>query len=322
MNASPIMDLVATIRNSGDITPQDVLALRRAVFGDARVWPHEAEALFDLSQMRLTAAPEWQELYLEAMTDYLVNQEEPHGYISEQNAQWLIDMIERDAAVWTDTELELLVHVLDKAKSSPPQLVKFALEKVKEAVVSGEGPTRRGMQLKPGSIGAAEVDMLRRILYAFGGSSACAISREEAEALFDINDATLYGENDPSWQDLFVKAVANHLMAISGYSVPSRQEAIRREEWLSKTDVSVTGFFDRMLNGWRDALSSYERPGRDLELEARINEHITAGEADWLKERMMRNGHICANQKALLRFIREESANIHPDLQELLDKAA
>ena len=48
INASPIMDLVATIRNSGDITSQDVLALRRAVFGDARVWPHEAEALFDL----------------------------------------------------------------------------------------------------------------------------------------------------------------------------------------------------------------------------------------------------------------------------------
>jgi hypothetical protein len=130
MNASPIMDLVATIRNSGEITSQEVLALRRAVFGDARVWSHDAEALFDLSQMRLTAAPEWQEFYLEAMTDYLVNQEGPHGYISEQNAQWLIDMIESDANVWTDTELELLVHVLDKAKSSPPQLVKFALEKV------------------------------------------------------------------------------------------------------------------------------------------------------------------------------------------------
>ena len=77
-----------------------------------------------------------------------------------------------------------------------------------------------------------------------------------------------------------------------------------------------------MLNGSRDAMSSYERPGRDLELEARINEHITAGEAHWLKERMMRNGHICANQKALLRFIREESANIQLDLQKLLDKAA
>ena len=37
VNASSIMDIVATIRNSGDITSQDVLALRRAVFGDARV---------------------------------------------------------------------------------------------------------------------------------------------------------------------------------------------------------------------------------------------------------------------------------------------
>ncbi|MCC2098903.1 MAG: hypothetical protein KDJ29_18570 [Hyphomicrobiales bacterium] len=322
MNASAIMDLVAAIRRSGDITAQDVLELRRGVFGDTRVWPHEAEALFDLQQMRLPACPEWQDFYLEAMTDYLVNQEEPQGYISEQNAHWLVEMIDRDAVVWSDTELELLVHVLEKAKSSPPQLVRYALEKVKEAVVTGEGPTRKGMELNPGSIGAAEVDMLRRILYAFGGGSACAISRDEAEILFDINDATLFGDNDPSWQDLFVKAIANHLMAISGYSVPSRQEAIRREEWLAKTDVSVAGFFDRMLSGWRDALSSYERPGRDLELEARINEHITAGEANWLKDRMMRNGHLCANQKALLRFIREESSNIHPDLQELFDRAA
>ena len=178
------------------------------------------------------------------------------------------------------------------------------------------------MELKPGSVCLAEVDLLRRILYACGGDGSAAVSRQEAEALFDINDATLHGDNDPSWQDLFVKAIANHLMALSGYSVPSRQEAMRREAWLSDTEVSVSGFFDRMLSGWRDALSNYEPPRRDHRMEAVINEKITSSEAGWLKERMMRNGHVCANQKALLAFIRAESLDIHPELRHLLDLAA
>ncbi|MDP4594278.1 MAG: hypothetical protein NWT00_06905 [Beijerinckiaceae bacterium] len=322
MNASAIVDLVTRIQSSGDITSSDVLSLRRGVFGDERVWPHEAEALFDLSQKRLPACAEWQEFFLEAMTDYLVRQEQPQGYVSEQNAAWLIDMIERDGYIWTDTELNLVIHILEKATSSPPSLVQFAMGKVQDAVVSGEGPTRNGMNLKPGSIGAAEVDLLRRILYAFGAEGAAAVSRAEAEALFDINDATLYGDNDPAWQDLFVKAIANHLMALSGYGVPSREEAIRREAWLSNTETSVTGFFDRMVGGWRSALSSYEAPGRNHRIEAAINEKITQGEAGWLKDRMLRNGHVCSNQKALLQFIRDESPDVHPELRDLLNLAA
>jgi len=322
MSSSIILDTVEAVIRSGDVTAGDVLKLRRAVFGDAIVSRPEAEALFDLAAKRLPACAEWDELYLEAMADYLVRQEQPSGYVSAGNAAWLVDMIERDGRIWSDTELNLAVHVLEKATSSPPELVTFAMGKVKDAVVSGEGPTRAGMKLQPGSIGRAEVDLLRRILYAFGGEGAAAVSRCEAEMLFEINDATLYGENDPSWQDLFVKAIANNMMALSGYRVSSREEALRREAWLSDTAVSVGGFFDRMMSGWRDALSTYERPGRDLDVESATNERITAGEAGWLKERIMRNGHVCANQKALLAFIREESPDIHPELRDLFELAA
>ena len=322
MNSSPILNVVDSVIRSDDITPTDVLALRRAVFGDAVVSLHEAEALFDLAAKRLPACAEWDEFYLEAMTDYLVRQIEPQGYVSVRNAAWLMDMIEKDGRLWSDTELNLVVHILEKAKSSPPELVGFAMERVKESVVSGHGPTRKAMNLEPGSIGLAEVDLLRRILYACGGDGSAAVSREEAEMLFDINDATLYGDNDPSWKDLFVKAIANHLMALSGYQVPSREEALRREAWLAQTDVSVSGFFDRMVSGWRDALSSYELPRRDHQMEASINERVTASEAGWLKARIMQNGHICDNQKALLSFIRDESPDIHPELRDLFTRAA
>lgn len=322
MNRVNIVELVEQIFRSNTITADDVLALRRSVFGDERVWPHEADALFALSQKRLDAAPEWHEFFIEAMTDYLVNQEEPHGYVSEDNARWLMGVIHQDGAVWSDTEVELLVHILDKARSSPPSLVQFALNIVKEEVLTGQGPTRRGMNLSPGSIGAGEVDLLRRILYAYGGASAGSICREEAEILFEINDATLSGDNDPAWQDFFVKAIANHVMALSGYRAPSRQEALRREEWLSDTSVSVGGFFSRMASGWRDVFATYEAPQEDLDLDRAIAERINEGEALWLCDRILKNGQVCPNQQALLQFIRDESPDIHPDLKPLLDQAA
>ena len=59
------------------------------------------------------------------------------------------------------------------------------------------------------------VDILRRIVYAFGGNGAVAMAKSEAEVLFDLNDATAGADNDPSWNDLFVKAIASYVMAAS-----------------------------------------------------------------------------------------------------------
>ncbi|MGE3245521.1 MAG: hypothetical protein AB7F96_00630 [Beijerinckiaceae bacterium] len=320
-NPSPIIDLVTLIESTRHISYEDVRALRRCVFADERVWPHEAEALFSLARKRLPSCDDWQPFFIEALTDFVVRQAEPEGYVSEDNAQWLIAAISRDGAVWSDTELELLVQVLDKAMSGPPSLVAFALSKVKEGVLTGSGPTRKGMALKPGSIGAAEVDLLRRILYAFGGSGNIAITREEAEVLFDINDATLNGDNDPAWQDLFVRAVANHLMSLSGYSVPSRTSALARQAWLDDDDSSVSGFFGRMISGWRDTLAAYAEPEEGAATDEAASQ---IGEVDalWLKQRILNNGHVCPNQRALLEFIREEAPDVHPQLRELLGKAA
>ena len=87
-------------------------------------------------------------------------------------------------------ELELLVKVLETAKFSTEGLVSFALDQVSHAVIEGEGPLVRGGDLVPGVIGEAEVDLLRRILYAFGGDGNVGITRSEAEVLFTLNDAT------------------------------------------------------------------------------------------------------------------------------------
>src|SRR5690606_18441371 len=97
------------------------------------------------------------------------------------------------------------------------------------------------------------------ILYAFGGDGHVGITRAEAEVLFDINDATSDARNDPQWSDLFGKAIGNNVLYVSGYAVPTRQEALRREAWLDEP-ASIGDFYTRMVKGVASVLAGYGVP--------------------------------------------------------------
>ena len=330
--ASPdLTRLVADLTARRRINEDDVGILRRQVFGDGHVTPDEAEALIALDESPGEATPAWSQLFVEALTDFLVHQEQPHGYVSEANADWLMERIGRDGVVKTPTELELLVSVLEKGKSAPVRLVAFAMEQVRHTVVTGAGPLACGRMLTPGVIDAAEVELLRRILYAGGGDGHIAITRPEAEVLFDLNDATNGAPNDPAWDELFVKAIANFLLAASGYHVPTRAEALRREQWLDAPSAGVMSFFRRMVAGPADLLEAYAKPdaeaawatrNRENAEAARLAERVTDEEARWLADRLGRDSAITENERALLRFVQGEAASLHPLLRPLMEKAA
>lgn len=324
---------VADIAFGKRITQLDVLELRKLVFPDGIVSSREAEALLALNDSCPEQCPEWAAFFVEALTDYIVHQEKPAGYITARNADWLINAISHDGKVDTMTELELLVRVLEAAKFSTERLVAFALQQVKTAVVAGQGPLMRGGELVPGVIEKAEVDLLRRVLYAFGGEGNIAITRAEAEVLFEINDAVAGGRNDASWNDLFVKAVANFVMCASGYQAPPREVALRQENFLDRADVDIGGFMARMAStGGRELLAAYRQPvdvDADWEARNRWNddsrrraEQCDNAEARWLVERIGKDGRLQENELALVKFIKETSPSIHPELKPLLEKVA
>ena len=198
--------LITNLAFNRTVTPPDVLALRRLIYSDGAIAPHEAEALIALDEAAAARCAEWDELFVEALTDYVVRQQAPADYIDDAKADWLIARLSADGRIKTDSELEALVHILETATTSPARLTAFVLGQVKAAVVSGEGPLLRGGRLEKGRISAGEVALLRRVLYAAGGDGNVAITRSEAEVLFDINDACRGADNDPSWTDLFAKA--------------------------------------------------------------------------------------------------------------------
>jgi hypothetical protein len=311
------------LMNSARVTSENVLELRRNVFEDGVMTRGEAQMLLDIDRAAKDKCAEWAPFLYEAVSDYIVHQERPAGYISQDNAVWLQNTLANDSA---ETVTGLLVHVLEKAKSAPESLSAMGLKAVARQVLANDA----GMA----KISQDDVKMLRRVLYAFGGQDNAALSRAEVEVLFDLNDQTAEALNDPEWNELFTKAIASFILCASGYRAPSREDALRQEKWAEDTSVHVDGFFGRMISGGLsgviDAFKSDERTLEDAfaeknaAYEAAMNEAalVDADEARWVADRIGRDGVLHDNERSLLRFLKKESTGIHPILQPLLDQVA
>lgn len=324
---------------SGDVVrvimAADVAAWRASLYGDGVIDAAEAEVLCRREREAISACPQWRAFYVEALTDFVVRQQPPQGYVTDASADWLMAQVSDAAgAIASTNALELVIHVMETATEVPARLAAFALAQVARAIVEGDGPLAGRNRLEPGRVSREEVELLRRILFAFGHEGTVGISREEAEVLFDINDHTREADNDPAWSDLFVKAIANFLMAARGYTVLTRAEALGREAWLDAPERGVTALFGDMLSSMlssslRGVWSAWEREegasaARDRQADAarQAAEVVTSAEVRWLADRIGRDGVIHANERALLKFLSEESPDIHPSLRTLLDTAA
>jgi len=202
------------------------------------------------------------------------------------------------------------------------------------AVTTGKGPLRENCPYQAGAVRESEVELVRRILYAFGGDGAVAITRDEIETLFDINEAIVDPEANAAWTDLFVKAVTNVVMASSGHAVPTREEALRRDPWLmeAKGELSPLALLSAMVSSSLDAVragyreqTSEERALNRLErqrIEIITTEAIAQAEAGWLCERIGRNGRLTPSETALVAYLRKDSRKIHPELQAAVERLA
>src|ERR1700743_1270958 len=131
---------------------------------------------------------------------------------------------------------------LEPSKISCRDTAARALTIVRDGVITGEGPTTRGRVHFSRELDAHDAAWCARILTASAVEHQ-PVSRAEAEALFEINDAATERSDDGRFDDLLAKAVVHHAASASGLPVPPRTVALSPdtdiESWAPAKAVKV-----------------------------------------------------------------------------------
>jgi len=302
-------DIARQAAADGVITAEEILSLRSAGWGDGKMEPGEADAVFALNGALPEPTPEWSDFFVEAITEFVVNGTSPKGYVSDENAEWLIARVDADGAVESLTELELLVEVLERGYNTPERLKAYVLDHIERAVLTGRGPTRAGGNLEPGGLTASEAAILRRVLFARAGDAPAAVSVDEAELLFRLKDASLGAANAPEWKRLFVQGVGNYLMGlISKTAQLDRERATDLERFMDDNKPNVARFIARAVRSAPDFAGAFKELFGDEEKRDRLGElasaeEVTGNEQAWLDGQVNADGTIDEYEQALIDFI-------------------
>ena len=117
------------------------------------------------------------------------------------------------------------IGAIETAKISCRNTAALALTVVRDGVITGEGPTTRGRVHFSRALDAHDAAWCVRILTATAVEHQ-PVSRAEAEALFEINNAAAERSDDGRFDDLLAKAVVHHAASESGQPVPPRTVAL------------------------------------------------------------------------------------------------
>lgn len=321
MSDQPWHNRISEIGVDGYVTADEVLTLRKTVFKDGIVSTEELDALFALGKRAPDGDLEWAQFFSEAAADFYLREEEPHGYLTDEEFASLSKRVTENGYQANTLEVRLLISLQEKARKTPQAMSEFIGQQIKAAIVN---------KVDGACVTKEDAELLRRYLFAAGGDGNVAVTRTEAELLFDINDATENARNNPAWRELFVQGIINHLMAHLGYTAPSREEAFRRNAWVRDTSTDVGGFFNRMITGVMDVLKnglSKEKSVRAQHEDNRARDaaeaaKVTSNETDWLAKRIGRDGAFDANERRLVERIRELEDDLPEPLKALVERAA
>ncbi|KAA6300707.1 MAG: hypothetical protein EZS26_003141 [Candidatus Ordinivivax streblomastigis] len=120
---SKLSELKKSILADGVIDRDEVAQLREVLFADGVIDKEEAEFLFELNDAVSGKKNDagWSTLFVEAITNFLLEDETSPGEIDDVEAQWLLAKIQGDGQI-DGIELDLLKNLKAKAKVFPQSL--------------------------------------------------------------------------------------------------------------------------------------------------------------------------------------------------------
>lgn len=293
------------------ISDEEILQLRAAGWANGTITREEASAIFSLQRAIANPTHVWSDFFVEAIKEYVINGTEPRGYASEEEAAWLIAMVELDGKMCSLTEFELLVQIIEKGTQVPEKLKACVLETLEREVLEGTGPTRCGGELSDTHVSEAEARILRRVIFGSASDRPGAVSRREAEMLFRLKDKTLEDANTSEFKRVFVQGVGNYLMGFASETTHlDRARMLELQSFVADNKSNVGRFMGQMVKSAPNAFGvvfgkKQNAPSR----EDRVAEaaEFTGYEQDWLDAQMAANSQVDHYDEALMAFIAEET---------------
>lgn len=149
----------------------------------------------------------------------------------------------------TDTKPAETAGTLETSNISCRNSAALALTVVRDGVITGEGPTTKGRIHFSRELDADDAAWCARILTAAAVEHQ-PVSRAEAEALFEINDAATERSDDGIFDDLLAKAVVHHAASESGLPVPPRTVALAPETAIESWAPAYASGVDTEVLEW------------------------------------------------------------------------
>jgi hypothetical protein len=125
----------------------------------------------------------------------------------------------------------------------------LALTIVRDGVITGEGPTTKGRVHFSRALDADDAAWCERILTATAVEHQ-PVSRAEAEALFEIDEAAAERSDNGRFDDLLAKAVVHHAASVSGLPVPPRTVALSPETSIESWAPAKAANVDSEVLDW------------------------------------------------------------------------
>jgi hypothetical protein len=300
-----LQGILSRVAELGELSEAEAKRILKDVYQDGIVSRPEAEALFLISDSLSKTYPEWQARFVGAVKDFLLTREAPLGWVTEEEADWLIEQIETGHPEPQSAEIELCLTVLSYAEGADVRLSRYVLNAIAQQIT------------EQGSATEALVELMRRALFAASGDSGIWVSRFEANVLFATNDAIAFAKNDAAWNELFARAIGNHLLARAHPNPQTQADALSREAWLKDPSSDFTGFLSDMVNSfgkgdWFGKVTYSPKRARKAcelarEIADREAEQVDQAETAWFMDRIDRDQTISPAERALISFLKKEA---------------
>lgn len=297
--------LVAQISNVVKVSEYDAHLFATELYGHGIESLTDADGLFNINFQLAGSSPVWDRLFIAAIKDCLLVQSDPRNWVSEEEADWLIDKISRGPTGPIASEVDLLLQIIRYAEGVPERLGCFALETACARITF------------LGKAVAEDVERVRRALIVPAGERSNWIMAHEADLLVQTNDLVAHSHNDPSWNDLFARAIANRLMARAHPDPASQPELLSREHWIGDMRPEPGTFLEDVRSaftedGWFHQISRDEakaQAARQVARDAALREADVSmdDEAAWFLARVGADKSVSLAERALIDFLKVEA---------------